>query len=90
MTLGRIVYPRLSKSDFCLAVKVAGWKFNADKFISSFVGNNVYLTIGKNTEWSGPSAGEYIEQAPNDATIPVPIDTTTAYYKNHDDLIAII
>ena len=24
-------------------------KFNADNFISSFVGNNVYLTIGKNT-----------------------------------------
>ncbi len=64
-------------------------KFNADNFISSFVGNNVYLTIGKNTEWSGASAGEYIEQAPNDATIPVPIDTTTAYYKNHDDLIAV-
>ena len=64
-------------------------KYNADNFISSFVGNNVYLTIGKSTEWSGPSAGEYIEQAPNDATIPVPIDTTVAYYKNHDDLIAV-
>ena len=64
-------------------------KFNADNFISSFIGNNVYLTIGKNTEWSGASAGEYIETAPNDASIPVPIDTTVAYYKNHDDLIAI-
>jgi len=64
-------------------------KFNADNFINAFVGNNVYLSIGKDTPWSGVSLGEYIETAPNDATIPVPIDTAVAYYKNHNDLIAV-
>jgi len=64
-------------------------KYNADNFISSFANNNVYLTIGKNTPWAGPSVGEYLEDAPNDATVPVPLDTAVSYYKNHDDLIAV-
>ena len=64
-------------------------KYNADNFIGSFSNNNVYLSIGKNDPWAGASQGEYIETSPNDATVPIPIDTTTAYYKNHDDLIAI-
>ncbi len=64
-------------------------KYNADNFIGSFSNNNVYLSIGKNDPWAGASTGEYIETSPNDATVPIPIDTTTAYYANHDDLIAI-
>ena len=64
-------------------------KYNADNFIGSFSSNNVYLSIGKNDPWAGASLGEYIETSPNDATVPIPIDTTTAYYKNQDDLIAI-
>ena len=64
-------------------------KYNADNFITSFASNNVYLTIGKNDPWAGPSTGEYVEQAPNDATVPIPLDTAVSYFKNHDDLIAI-
>ena len=64
-------------------------KYNADNFIGSFSNNNVYLSIGKQDPWAGASLGEYIETSPNDATVPIPIDTTTAYYKNQDDLIAI-
>ena len=32
-------------------------KYNADNFITSFASNNVYLTIGKNDPWAGPSTG---------------------------------
>lgn len=63
-------------------------KFQADNFIGSFSGNNMYLAIGKNTAWSGASVSEYTETTPSDANIPVPIDTTAGLYTHYDDIIA--
>ena len=63
-------------------------KYNADNFIASMGINKVYLMIGKNSPWSGASAGEYVETTPTDAVIPVPIDTTVSPYIHHADMIA--
>ena len=62
--------------------------FNADNFISSIGTNGVYLLIGKNDEWSGPSRGEYIATTPSDTIIPIPIDTDISSAKHWDDVIA--
>ena len=62
--------------------------FNANNFISSIGTNGVYLLIGKNDEWSGPSRGEYIATTPSDTVIPIPIDTDIASAKHWDDVIA--
>lgn len=63
-------------------------KYNADNFITSIGTNKVYLMIGKDSPWSGASAGEYTETTPNDALIPIPIDTTIAPFLHHKDMIA--
>ena len=63
-------------------------KYNADNFITSVGTNKVYLMIGKDTAWSGASAGEYAEATPTDAVIPIPIDTTSAQYIHHASMIA--
>jgi hypothetical protein len=63
-------------------------KYNADNFIASMGTNKVYLMIGKDSPWSGASAGEYVEQTPTDMIIPVPIDTTVSPYIHHADMIA--
>ena len=62
--------------------------FNADNFISSIGTNGVYLLIGKNDAWSGPSRGEYEAASPSDTDIPIPIDTDLASAKHWDDVIA--
>ena len=62
--------------------------FNADNFISSIGTNGVYLLIGKNDEWSGPSRGEYIATTPSDTVIPIPLDTDISSAKHWDDVIA--
>ena len=62
--------------------------FNADNFISSIGTNGVYLLIGKNDAWSGPSRGEYIATEPSDTIIPIPIDTDISAAKHWDDVIA--
>lgn len=63
-------------------------KFNADNFITSISSNKVYLMIGKNEPWSGASAGEYVETAPSDVDVPVPIDSHVSQYIHYNDLIA--
>ncbi len=63
-------------------------KFNADNFITSVGTNKIYLMIGKDSAWSGASAGEYNETTPTDAVVPIPIDTTSAQYIHHVDMIA--
>lgn len=63
-------------------------KFNADNFITSIGNNKVYLMIGKNEPWSGESAGEYVETAPSDVDVPVPIDSHVSQYIHYNDLIA--
>ena len=62
--------------------------FNANNFISSIGTNNVYLLIGKSDAWTGTSRGEYVETAPSDTVIPIPIDTNIASAKHWDDVIA--
>ena len=63
-------------------------KYNADNFITSVGINKVYLMIGKDSAWSGASAGEYAETTPTDAVIPIPIDTISSQYIHHSDMIA--
>ena len=63
-------------------------KYNADNFIASMGTNKVYLMIGKDSPWSGASAGEYVETTPTDTVVPVPIDTTVSPYIHHSDMIA--
>jgi hypothetical protein len=63
-------------------------KFNADNFITSIGTNKVYLMIGKDSAWSGASAGEYNDASPTDVLIPVPNDTTSSPYYHHADMIA--
>jgi len=63
-------------------------KYNADNFIDSLGSNKVYLMIGKDSPWSGASAGEYNETTPSDTIIPIPIDTTSSQYIHHASMIA--
>ena len=61
--------------------------YNADNFISSFSTNKVYLMIGKATAWSGADLRQYAG-TPTDTALPTPIDTTSAPYVHHNDMIA--
>ena len=61
--------------------------YNADNFISSFSTNKVYLMIGKATAWSGADLRQYAG-TPTDTSLPTPIDTTSAPYVHHNDMIA--
>ena len=63
-------------------------KYNADNFIASITSNKVYLMIGKDSPWSGASAGQYNDNSPTDVLIPTPNDTTTSPYLHHLDMIA--
>ncbi len=63
-------------------------KFNADNFISAFGSNSIYLMIGKNTPWSGNSAGEYADGSYSDTNVPIPLDTGVAPFIHHDARIA--
>ncbi len=80
-------------------------KFQADSFIASFtekdandaLKNNIYLAIGKNTEWSGTTADNKSEfrvtssttASASDTNIPLPVDTTQAPYIHWDDINAV-
>ena len=61
--------------------------YNADNFISSFSTNKVYLMIGKATAWSGADLRQYAG-TPTDTSLPTPIDTTSAPFVHHNDMIA--
>ena len=61
--------------------------YNADNFISSFSTNKVYLMIGKATAWSGADLRQYTG-TPTDTSLPTPIDTTSAPFVHHNDMIA--
>ncbi len=61
--------------------------YNADNFISSFSTNKVYLMIGKATPWSGADLRQYTG-TPTDTSLPTPIDTTSAPFVHHNDMIA--
>ena len=61
--------------------------YNADNFISSFSTNKVYLMIGKATAWSGADLRQYAG-TPTDTSLPTPIDTTSAPYVHHTDMLA--
>ena len=44
--------------------------------------------IGKNTPWSGNSAGEYADGSYSDTNVPIPLDTGVAPFIHHDARIA--
>ena len=61
--------------------------YNADNFISAFGTNKVYLMIGKADAWSGADLRQYTG-TPTDTSLPTPIDTTSAPFVHHNDMIA--
>lgn len=80
-------------------------KFQADNFIDSFtetnpdgsLRKNIYVAIGKNTEWSGNTNDNFsefrvtdsINSTASDTNIPLPIDTVQAPFIHWDDIASI-
>ncbi len=62
--------------------------YNADNFIAAFDTNKMYLMIGKADSWSGADLRQYSTASPSDTSIPTPIDTTSAPFVHHNDMIA--
>ena len=80
-------------------------KFQADNFIDCFteaaangsLRKNIYVAIGKNTDWSGTTADnlsefrvtDSINAIASDTNIPLPVDTVQSPFIHWDDLASI-